>query len=331
MSEQSARFPDELGFGVAPDLVMRVLAICSEDPSQAVFAVPALRHLRATYPGAHITVVVAPAAVDLLDRCPYVDRVLNLEQPNEALIEHFDVAISWAKPASVSSLGVDSVSASFRASWREAGVARRRAIHPTWPVRMDAASRMLRLAWLLGGDIGNTDSVGLWTSLADRNLSAQVVESLARPIAVVHAGHLDGSDSEHEAALWASISTTLCACGLDIAYVGNDCDSNRSVNVSRRLDIRSVNVVGRSHAGLVCGLLERAVIFVGTKGISAALAGVLEVPSVLLGGDLGFEYHAKLGCVDVIDPDQVPMDGVLSRVQTMAFAGLKRNNYTKIS
>ena len=338
---------DESGLGPDPAGVRSVLAIRPGGVADVVRAVPALRHLRETYPRARISVAAASPARELLDACPYVDRVVELERPSEALLESFDVALSWASPGDPA-LEVDSVDARFHASWREEGAPQRRAIHPAWPMRLDATSRMLRLAWLLGGELDGSGAVGLWPRLADRNGAAQLVSDATRPIAVVHVGA--GSELRRwQPGHWAALVDELDGIGLDPVLVGTDDDHASSIQVLGSVRHAPISVVGQTSIGVLCGLLERAVLFVGGDSGPAAMAAALGVRSVVIGPASAYEYDCRPGHVELVAAgpcrecgehacdhpaaaaQDVPLDHALSRVGLVAAAAVERWKRSRIA
>jgi ADP-heptose:LPS heptosyltransferase len=240
------------------------------------------------------------------------------------------------------------VNASFRASWRESGSPERRAIHPTWPERLDDATRMLRLAWLLGGSLDADASLGLWPSLADRNGAARLVAGASRPIALVHpgAGH---AERRWQPAGWAAIVDLLDGIGLDAVLVGSVRDHRAADAVLARSRSAPLAVVGRTSIGELCGLLERSVLFVGGDSAPAALAGALGVRSVVVGPASAFEHLPRPGIVDLVHAGpcvrcgehacthpapaarDVPLERVLGRVELAATTALDRWQRSQIA
>ena len=333
---------DQSGLGPDPDIVHSILAIRPGGVGDAVRAVPALRHLRATYPGARITVAASAPGRELLDACPYVDRVVDLAQPSEALIERFDVALSWARPDRVDGLlAVDDVDARFRASWRTDGEAERGAIHPAWPERLDSATRMLRLSWLLGGSFDMDASFGLWPSLADRNGAARLVAGSVRPIALVHVG-ARSKVQRWPADRWAAVIDLLDGAGLDPVVVGTRVDRAATLAMLGGVRHAPTSVVGRTSIGELAGLLERSMLFVGADSGPAAMAGALGVRSVIVGPASPFEHDVRPGQVDVVGAgpcpvcreqvcehpprpiSDVPLERVLARVELAAATAMQR-------
>lgn len=332
----------ETGLGPDPGAVRSLLAIRPGGVGDAVRSVPALRHLRETYPSALVSVAAHAPGRELLEACPYVDRVVDLARPSEALVERYDVALSWADPnVSGADLDVDAVNARFRASWRPIGEGERRAIHPTWPERLDDTTRMLRLSWLLGGSLDADASLGLWPSLADRNGAARLVASAQRPIGLVHAG-AGSAERRWPAQRWAVVVDLLQSAGLDTVLVGTRADRIVTTQVLSRAAQPVASVVGRTSIGELAGLLERASIFVGGDSGPAAMAGALGVRSVIVGPASAFEHVARQGLVDLVDAGacavcgehacphpspparDVPLERVLARVELAAATSMQR-------
>ncbi|MBC7460519.1 MAG: glycosyltransferase family 9 protein, partial [Thermoleophilia bacterium] len=288
----------ETGLGPDPATVREVLAIRSGGLAAVVHAVPALRHLRATYPEARITVAADVPARELLDACPYVDRVLDLEHPSVARTEQFDVAVSFADPSDVVGLGVEEVDARCRASWSTGGSVERSAIHPGWPHRLPDATRMLRLAWLLGGSEPDA-SLGLWPRLADRNGAASLLETCTRPVAIVHVGARH-TDRRWPVDRWARVLELLEGGGLDPVLVGSSADAATSGAVIEAGSALPLDLTGQSAVGELVGLLERAVLFVGGDSGPAALAGALGTRSVVVGPGTLLELVARPGQTDLV-------------------------------
>ena len=53
-----------------------ILLVRSDGIGDVILTAPFMRELRRAYPQAHITLVVAPHALNVAERCPYADRVL---------------------------------------------------------------------------------------------------------------------------------------------------------------------------------------------------------------------------------------------------------------
>ena len=288
----------ETGLGPDPAVVREVLAIRPGGLAAVVHAVPALRHLRATYPAARITVAASAPARELLDACPYVDRVLDLRRPSAAMRERFDVAVSFASPHDASRLDIDDVDARFRAGWKLGGAVERGAIHPSWPMRLPDSTRMLRLAWLLGGSAPD-ESLGLWPTLVDRNGAAQLVAACERPLAILHVGAAHAA-RRWPSERWARVVELLDATGLDVAIVGSTRDLEATESVLAHTAAMPLVLTGRTTVGELVGLLERATLFVGTDSGPAALASALGTRSVVVGPSSLLELQSRPGLGDLV-------------------------------
>lgn len=331
----------QAGLGPDPEVVHELLAVRPGGLGEVVRAVPALRHLRATYPAARISVAAHAPARDLLEACPYVDRTIALEQPSEALLERFDVALSFAHPEQEGPLGIDVVEAGFRAAWCIDGDARRDALLPAWPERLDDATRMLRLAWLLGGELDGEPDLALWPSLADRNGAARLVAEASRPIALLHVGSGDAA-RRWPTDRWARVVDLIGAAGLEPVLVGTAADAATTTAVladSRRF---ARSLVGGTTVGELVGLLERAALFVGSDSGPASLAGALGVRSVVVGPASVLEHVARPGLVDLVpvgacqecgelacmhptsEAKHVTLERVLGRVELAAVTAVQR-------
>ncbi|MEO6866821.1 MAG: glycosyltransferase family 9 protein, partial [Gaiellales bacterium] len=246
---------DAEGLGPEPASVHELLAIRAGGLGDVVRAVPALRHLRATFVDARISVVASQAGRALLDTCPYVDRTIALERPSEALLERFDVALSFAHPGEQSRLSLKVIDAGMRVGWRLGRESGRRAIRPLWPERLDDRSRMLRLAWLLGGALHADPGLGLWPSLADRNGAARLVADTQRPLAIIHVGS-GSSQRRWPAARWARVLDLIDGIGLEPVLVGTSEDQSIVDQVVASVRHAPMSLLGKTNVGELVGLLE---------------------------------------------------------------------------
>ena len=299
--------PSDAGPGPDPREVRELLVLRPGGLRDVVRAVPALRHLRAAFPDARISVAAHRHASDLLRDCPSVDRVLDLARPSEALVESFDVAVSFANPGD-SSLSVDAVHAAFRAGWSALGEPHRGGMRPRWPARLDETTRMLRLAWLLGGTMQLDGSLGLWPSLADRNGAARLVADVTRPLALVHVGGGSARRRWSDAG-WTRVVDRLESIGLDPVLVGGSGDVARADAVASAARHAPLTLVGRTSVGELVGLLERAALFVGPDSGPAALAEAVGVRSVVIGPASTLEHVVRPGLVDIVDSGPCPRCG----------------------
>ncbi|MCW2924522.1 MAG: ADP-heptose--lipooligosaccharide heptosyltransferase [Thermoleophilia bacterium] len=331
----------EFGPGPEPAGVRELLAVRPGGLGDVVRAVPALRHLRATYPDARISVAARASARDLLETCPYVDRTIDLAAPSEALLERFDVVISFARPGAAGELDVADVRAGFRVAWSLDGSGDRGGIRPAWTERLPDSTRMLRLAWLLGGALGADTTLGLWPSLGDRNGAARLVDGITRPIALVHVG-ASGRGRSWPSERWSRVLDTIDAAGLEPVLVGTARDRAAADAAAAGATVNATSLVGSSSVGELVGLLERAALFVGGDSGPAALAGAIGVRSIVVAPSSSLEHEARPGLMDLVDAGacercgervcphpiapavRVALEPVLARVERAAATALAR-------
>lgn len=341
------------GLGPDPDTVGEVLVMRPGGLAEMVRAVPALRHLRATYPSARVTVLARAEAVDLIGGCPYVDSCLELERAAEVLLARFDVAISFATPEIArpnvrrrpsALLGrfpaLADINAGTRAAYREQSHASEHVVHPVWPVRLGDAARMLRLVWLLGG--ANADpTLSLWPTLADRNSAAQLVAGVERPIALVHP-FAHGAPRRWPMERYAVVCDALDRLGMQPVVIGVEEDRPALEVLRRATSSLIVDLAGLASVGVLAGLMERASLFVGNDSGPAALAAALDLHSIVVApataveqsGTAGRVSHVTVGGrdadgslpggLDLADAVDVPLEPVLACVSVAAHQAVLR-------
>ena len=313
----------EQGHGLGPDpaTVLEVAVLRPGGLASTVHAIPALRHLRKTYPGARITVAVDAASIDLVRACPYVDRCVDIGRPSELVIERFDVAVlldnhqEIADAAAGTTAGairtrrgrrgggptLDLVDARCRAAYQHPDHESRYHVYPEQVTRVPEHVRLLRLVWLLGGEQPDA-SLSLWPSLADRNGAAELVAGIERPIAVLHAGDAR-SPSRWSRSTFARVAALINDHGLQPVLVGTGLaddptavadDWSSSTEWLKESGV-VVDLADVPSVGELVGLLERASLFVGADGGAGAIAVALRVQSVVTGA---WQTMPSLGTAD---------------------------------
>jgi ADP-heptose:LPS heptosyltransferase len=306
----------ERGLGPDPATVSHLVVLCPGGLGTMIRAVPALRHLRRTYTDARLSVVIDSSVVDLLESCPFVDRCIDNVSPSEALIERFDLAISLADPdpvepflSSWNSIRLAAIDATVRAAWEGVESPDAVSISLAWPRRLSHASRMLRLAWLLGGEHPDP-RLTVWPRLADRNGAAKLVDVEVgdRPLALVHVSSRVSEDGELIDA-FARLGTTFDALGCATALVGMSAD-----DIDLSAAVGAFDWRGKTSAGVLAALMERSVLFVGTEAGPAVLARSLGIQSVVVGTPDVHERDLLAGRVAWIRPGagRITADGLLA-------------------
>lgn len=320
----------EIGLGPEPEQVGTLLVVVPPGLSGVVDAVPALRHLRATYPYAIISAVSSGDAGILLDACPYVDRRIDARRPAELLLEQFDIAISLIDPLATGDLphlldrGYDMarIDASVRAAYRNPGDRVTYDVHPVRPVRMSRSASMQRLVWLLGGTVPSPRT-SLWATLADRHTASRLLDGAPSEVVVMHP-FASRADRRWSTDGWRAVTTALTDRGACVVLVGVDSDED-SVGIAAQLGgAGAINLVGVTDVGALVGVLERAMLFVGVDSGPAALARALGMHAVIvgtqsadtigrqLGGHVEYVAHESCDGCDSVSCDHV--DGAVSRI-----------------
>jgi ADP-heptose:LPS heptosyltransferase len=134
----------------------------------------------------------------------------------------------------------------------------------------------------------------------------------------------------------------VAGAGLDPVLIGAASEEAVTHRVLDGVLHAPLSVVGRTSVGQLVGLMERAVLFVGSDSGPAALAGALGVRSVVVGPASMFEHSARPGVVDLVDAGpcgvcgevaclhpprdahEVGLERVLGRVELAAATALQR-------
>ena len=313
----AAHAASEFGLGPDPNAVGSLAVILPPGLASVVDAVPALRHLRITYSHAVITAIAGQEHGYLLDACPYVDRRIDALRPSELAFQQFDLAVSLADPEQVvdrsplrrgEALDVRRVDAVTRAAYRSVGMANELHVHPVRPMRLARTARMLRLVWLLGGSMPSP-ATSLWATLADRTTAARLLDG-APPQTVVLHPFTSSDDAAWPRVRWESLVRSVVDCGACPVLVGTDDDPDAGAMVAALGDAGAISLVGVTTVGALVGVLERAMLFVGTDSGPAALARALGVPSVVMTtGDPIEDVRHPSGVIRYLHP---PACGVCS-------------------
>jgi ADP-heptose:LPS heptosyltransferase len=148
---------------------------------------------------------------------------------------------------------------------------------------------------------------------------------------------------------WGRVIDVLDAMGFDPLLVGFASDAAVVGDVLAHVRHVPLNLIGHATVGELVGILERAALFVGGDGAPAALAGVLDVRSVIIGPGSTVEHDARPGLVDLVDAGacarcgdhacdhaarrtaMVPLERGLARVELAAATALERSSRSHIA
>ena len=245
-----------------------------------VSVVPALRHLRSVYPRARITFAAEFPAAELLQRCPYVDRIIDLEHPSELLLEPFDVAVLMESPdreAPAARALLDQMHAEARVAYRGNAQEPAHVIHPRVSERLGEAARMLHLAWLLGGEHPDP-TLAMWPSPADRSAASGLVHGVSAPIALIHVG---SSSVYWSAATVVRLVAVVRASGMHPMLVGSAIDHERAQEIMSQTPALVTDLTDQTSPAMLIALIERAALVIGPDSGPVALATALGISSVV--------------------------------------------------
>ena len=299
----------DIGLGPEPEHVGTLLVILPPGLAGIVDAVPALRHVRMTYPYAVISAVACGEAGKLLDACPYVDRRIDARRPAELVLEQFDLAVSLADayPAATPphvfdrTYDLSRVDASVRAAYRDPGSPVIYDVHPVRPVQMSRSAAMQRLVWLLGGSVPSPQS-SLWATLADRHAAARILDGAPSEVVVMHPFSTHPS-SRWSWEGWRAVTTALTDEGACVVLVGLDRDEDAELMAAQLGAVGAINLIGITDVGALVGVLERAMVFVGVDSGPAALARALGMHAVIVGAQSEAYVRQHESNIDYVQHD----------------------------
>lgn len=328
----------ESGLGPEPSTVGSIVVVRPGGLAAMVRAVPALRHLRSVYVDSAITVCAHGSAIDLLEACPYVDDVVDLAHVSRRERTVYDLAILLGAPGDEET--AYRPAARQHVAYRDADQRARHPVHPVWPERLPDAYRMLHLVWLLGGSKPDI-SLSLWPTLSQRNRAAHLVDSIERPIALVHPGAVKAA-RRWPIEQFARAMDALSRLGLEPVVVGLQAEQQLVQDLRAHSTRGFTSLVGVTSVGVLAGLMERAALFIGNDSGPAALASALDLQSVVIGPSSRVEQTGaadkvayvtrtvcetcgEIGCAHALpDAYDVPIDDALAQVVMSAESARRR-------
>ena len=287
---------------IAAAAVRRIVVFRALMLGDLLCATPALRALRAGFPGARIALVGLPWAAELANRLACIDEFIEFpghpELPErrcepEALARfvagmrerRFDLAVQLHGSGSVVNPLVASFGAAATAGFRTADgwcPESDRAAWATWPARGHEIERLLALTAHLG-----LPRQGLQLDFpvndADRAAVAEAWPDLfdQRRFACVHAGAQLAS-RRWRLSRCAAVADAIHATGRDIVLTGTRGETELVAGLARRMRAPAIDLCGRTTLWTLGALLERAdFVLCNDTGISH-VAAALSRPSVVV-------------------------------------------------
>jgi ADP-heptose:LPS heptosyltransferase len=283
------------GGGIRRIAVMRAVAL-----GDLLCAVPALRAIKAAWPGSELTLIGLPWARELCRRLPQVDRFIafpgfpglprtedDLDAVPDFLAamrgERFDLLLQMQGAGNLVNPLVALCGARQSGGFVEpGGWSPMPALYTTWPRQGHEIERMLSLTDHLGLPRNGTQLEFPITD-ADRDALRKVWPGMDRPglVACMHPGAQLAS-RRWPAARFAAAADLLVERGYRVVLTGLASESGLVAQVQAEMLHPVENLVGRTDLWALGALLERADLLVGNDNGISQIASALRTPSVIV-------------------------------------------------
>jgi lipopolysaccharide heptosyltransferase II len=288
--------------------IRRILVIRLDLLGDVVLSLPAVLSLRAAYPDAEITMLVRPAAREIAERCPAVDRVKVFDvdglrpsgRPLAAatwrdLIEtslsirrgRFDLVVglfgfwaAWFAGVSGAPRRIGYRSEAFHGAYTRPVSGRR--YHPV----AHETAYCLRLARAAGGS-GAPRAPALAPGAEDRARASSLLANRGfdgRPLVVVNAGSAAGDAKRWTPEGWTALIDRLQARGVAVALVGSTGDASLAKRIAAACGRAPMVLAGQTSVGELIGVLDQAAVVVSGDSGPLHLAAALRRPVVAIHG-----------------------------------------------
>ncbi len=285
----------------APSRVARLLVVRTDRIGDMALTAPALRDLRAHFRRAEISVLAPPAALELLEAHPAVDRRIPLDHlglPPD-LIGRFDLAIDFTPDESLrGALLVARSRATWRAGFAAAG---REAFFNLRGARADRRRHIQDLNRDLVAALGVAGRAGgasLFVTAEERGAAQSLFASLgaAAPRVVIHPGAFHPSQRwspERFAELIARLTGRAGAACVVVHGPGEESLADRICAATPD----ALRAAPQSVRGMMA-LIASCELFVGNNSGPLHVAGALGVPTVSVMGPTDPARFAPRGPAD---------------------------------
>jgi ADP-heptose:LPS heptosyltransferase len=326
----------------------RILILRPDGVGDVVMTGPLLRELRRARPDAHITLVVRPEVLNLVETCPYVNEVLTLRLPPDSrwwrplsrrlttLLfawrhlwpERFDLAIAprWGPDRYETSVLMYLSGAPHRAGHSPRGSTRGTKTNSydrffTTLVRDGSVKHEVQRNLALLSAIGmspSDDSLEVWLSAEDQSVANEILASEGAKSLVAF-----GLGAGHPKRRWpierfAEVGRWLTDKGSGLVLVGGAAEEGLAEELRSHLGGRVIDVTNKMTLRQTTAMLARCSLFCGNDAGPMHLAAAVGVPVVevschSLGGDVLHPNSPKRfgpwGVSHRIVRPQAPADG----------------------
>lgn len=302
----------------------KILLIRLDEIGDVVLMTPLLREMRSNYPEADITLIVKPQVYNLVELCPYVNKVMTFDryEGRFSFILNIIKAFRYAKVflwkekydlVIVPRWDTDHYGASFlaffsggieRLAYSEAVNENKRLLNKGYDgfftkvfyTNADIKHEVLRnLDWIkvLGGDI-QSDDLELWCNNNDRKVSENLLSNKNDFLisVIVSAGnHKREWSSKNFRILFENLLSFNQ--NIKFLFLGDEKNTRKIKNeiVSEKLNGKIIDCIGKTTLRQTVALLQKSDFFIGLDTGPMHLAAACDLPGVVI------SCHPKIGVV----------------------------------
>lgn len=274
-----------------PVEIRRILVLQIGAIGDTLFAIPALRALRRSYPTATIAVLASPRAGDVLRGIPYIDLLrvcpsgLDLLR---AVLEfrqmEFDLAVglsnqgSWLAPLCGTPLKAGFPSPLLALA--EPGAIKEL---PSAHV-VEYCLAVVRKLGAAAGEEGR--DLEIWLAAGERECSESFLAAhhLKEPIVAIHPGGRYFQFKRWPVKRYAELADGLAECSASTVMVGGPEDIELAATITRAARSSPVLAAGKLRLKETAALLSRCQLFIGNDSAPLHLAAAVKTPTIGLFG-----------------------------------------------
>ena len=286
-----------------PDEVRRIVVLHLNQIGDLLFCLPALKTLRRRFPAASITSVLRPNLMDLLRESTFVDHLVA-RGPARQLIgdlrpQRPDLVVCFSHSPASSALAY-LLGAKERIGFADAGLpwllTRRVQVRG-----LPSPAKIMRLAACLGGDPSEASYVGLLRiAQADRDAASRLLaDAGVGDGALIALGPTASGGRSHKnwiAERFAAVADAVAASrDAQVIIAGAAEDAPYADRIIAAMGRPALNLAGRTSAGQLAAVLERADLFIGIDSGPMHLAAAMGTPVVAVFGPSDPEQTAPQG------------------------------------
>ena len=314
--------PPDARSGVPTDPPRSVLLVRPDHLGDVLFTVPALRHLRRTWPEAHVTMLVGPWSRAVADGIPYLDEVITCPFPwFSRKARRWPLEPYWLLRGAARRLAIHGFDLSIVMRfdhWWGAWLTQLAGISHRWSYDgAEVSPFQTRTVPYVSGRhevLQNLTLVeaatGFPSAPGDRHLefrpSAEEILSAGDLLAEEGVQHDDTLVCVHPGTgapvklwrneAWAEVIESLVReHGLRVVVTGGPGETELVADLTERLSVSVVNLVGRTHLGQLASILERCRLVLGVDSGPMHLAVAMGTPTVHLFGPVDARLFGPWG------------------------------------